>query len=95
MPSTDPIVSQSNASTNPFGSKSTLYAAQGIENLASRSQKSHPIKTFSVQTTEAGGPRSKAQAKIQAYTSDPTRPRFPRISRPVELLGNSYDVVVM
>jgi hypothetical protein len=95
MPSTDPVASQNNASTNPFESKSTLSAVQEIENLASHNQKSHPITTFSVRTTEAGGPRSKAQAKIQAYTSDPTRPRFPRLSRPVELLRTSYDVVVM
>jgi hypothetical protein len=54
----------------------------------------HPVTTFSARTTEAGGPQSKAQAKVEAFTLDPSG-RFPRISRPVELLRTSYDVVVI
>jgi len=80
---------------NPFDPQSSLSTAKGTENVSKISKESHPITTFSLKTTEAGGPRSQAQAKIKTYSSDPSRPRFPRISRAVELLRPSYDVVVM
>src|SRR5271154_6218989 len=56
---------------------------------------SRPVATYTVETSEAGGPQSKARAKVESYTSDPSRARFPRISRPVELIRTSYDVVVI
>lgn len=56
---------------------------------------SRPVTTYTVETSEAGGPQSKAQAKAESYRSDPSRARFPRISRPVELLRTSYDIVVI
>lgn len=56
---------------------------------------SRPVTTYTAETSEAGGPQSKARAKVESYTSDPSRARFPRISRPVELIRTSYDVVVI
>lgn len=56
---------------------------------------SHRIDSFSVRETEAGGPRSKAGAKIDSYKDDPRNKTFPRISRPVELMRNTYDTVVI
>lgn len=56
---------------------------------------SRPVTTYNLETSEAGGPHSKPQAKVESYTSDPSRARFPRISRPVELMRTSYDVVVI
>jgi hypothetical protein len=52
----------------------------------------HPYSPY---TTQPGGPQSKAQAKVQSFGDSPLSQRFPRISRPVELIRSSYDVVVI
>lgn len=58
--------------------------------------KSHRIPSFGPRHTEASGPQSKVHAKIRTYSDDPDIKRFPRISRPVELLQNQgYDCVVI
>ena len=75
--------------------KSTASDANPVGNASSRDPKSHTAKTFNVQTTATGGPQSQPQPKIKSNTSDPSRSRFPRISRPLELLRPSYDVVVI
>lgn len=95
MPSAASGTPQTGGLDNPFESKSTSFTANSAAINSNGDQKSHLTTTFSVQTTEAGGPQSQAQAKIKSYTSDPSRSRFPRISRPVELLRLSYDVVVI
>lgn len=95
MPSTVSKTPHIDNLPDPFESKTDSPAANSAANVFNGDQNSHPITTFSVQTTEAGGPQSKSQAKIKSYTSDPSRPCFPRISRPVELLRPSYDVVVI
>lgn len=56
---------------------------------------SHKIPSWGPHQTAASGPQSKARAKIHTYTDDPDSKEFPRISRPVELLRNQYDVVVI
>ncbi|RFU30772.1 hypothetical protein B7463_g5567, partial [Scytalidium lignicola] len=56
---------------------------------------SHRIDSFGVHEAEAGGPRSKANAKIDSYKDDPHNKTFPRISKPVELMRNTYDTVVI
>jgi choline dehydrogenase-like flavoprotein len=56
---------------------------------------SHEIPAFGPHTTEADGPQSKAHAKIRSYTDNPSTKEFPRISKPVELLRNEYDCVVI
>lgn len=73
---------------------STVNGEHAQTNGSTNGDLSHPVATFTVRTTEAGGPQSKAQAKVESYTPDPSG-RFPRISRPVELLRTSYDVVVI
>lgn len=56
---------------------------------------SHPIQSPGPHESEPNGPQSKAHAKIGTYTDDPYSKKFPRISRPVELLRNSYDCLVI
>lgn len=58
-------------------------------------EKSHRIQSFGPHQTAASGPQSKAHANIRTYNDDPYVKEFPRISRPVELLKNQYDVVVI
>ncbi|KAL2068473.1 hypothetical protein VTL71DRAFT_16571 [Oculimacula yallundae] len=58
-------------------------------------EKSHPIPAPGPHTSEPNGPQSHAHAKIRSYTDDPDTKKFPRISRPVELLRNSYDCIVI
>ncbi|KAG9229136.1 hypothetical protein BJ875DRAFT_388006 [Amylocarpus encephaloides] len=43
----------------------------------------------------SSGPQSKAYAKIGTYGDDPRDKKFPRLSKPVELMRNSYDCVVI
>lgn len=43
----------------------------------------------------AANSQSRSRAKIRSYKDDPDTKEFPRISRPVELLRNSYDTVVI
>ncbi|KAH6699057.1 hypothetical protein BKA61DRAFT_496631 [Leptodontidium sp. MPI-SDFR-AT-0119] len=66
-----------------------------IGELPPTPEKSHPIVSPGPHTSEPDGPQSKAHAKIRSYTDDPDTKKFPRISRPVELLRNSYDCVVI
>jgi choline dehydrogenase-like flavoprotein len=56
---------------------------------------SHRVHAFGPHTSTPNGPQSKAHAKIKTYKDDPDSKVFPRISRPVELLRNSYDTVVI
>lgn len=57
--------------------------------------KSHEIPSSSGAASTARGPQSRASAKIRTYSDDPDTKKFPRISRPVELLRDEYDVVVI
>lgn len=57
---------------------------------------SGPIPSYGIHEGEAGGPRSRAHASIQTYTDDSRiEHQFPRLSRPVELLRQDYDTVVI
>lgn len=51
----------------------------------------HEITPMDVYTSEPGGPKAQAQAKVDSYSDKPKK--FPRLSRPVELLRTEYDVV--
>jgi hypothetical protein len=69
---------------------STLSAAHTQNNgpiTTTDGDSSHPVTT--------GGPQSKDQAKVESSMPGISHARFPRISRPVELLRTSYDVVVI
>jgi hypothetical protein len=56
---------------------------------------SHRIPNPGMHSQEAGGPRSRGHANIRTYTDDGRTRQYPRISKPVELLRSSYDVVVI
>lgn len=66
-----------------------------LENFGTERHQSHPIPPPRAHETDASGPRSRAHAKIRSYTDDPCMTRFPRISKPVELLRSSYDCIVI
>jgi len=55
----------------------------------------HRAQTFRPHSSLPGGPQAKSQAKVRTYTDDPDRQQFPRISKPVELMREAYDVVVI
>lgn len=57
--------------------------------------RSHEIPSSGGAGSTARGPQSRASAKIRTYSDDPDIKKFPRISRPVELLRTEYDVVVI
>ncbi|OLN95454.1 Cholesterol oxidase 2 [Colletotrichum chlorophyti] len=58
-----------------------------------RYSKSHRIPTFGIHE-EDNAPRSRGYANIRTY-ADEARRQYPRISKPVELMRNSYDCVVI
>ena len=62
---------------------------------SSMEDSSHEIPTSGSTEGFARGPQSPANAKIKTYSDDPDTTKFPRISRPVELLRNEYDVIVI
>ena len=68
----------------PLLTSTTLPETNGYKN-----------KAYDVHTSEPGGPQSKAQAKLDSYVYSGSLRKFPRISRPVELLRDEYDVVVI
>lgn len=54
-----------------------------------------PVPPFGDHEEEAGGPRSRAYARIGTYGDDPKSSKFPRLSNPLELMRPSYDCVVI
>ncbi len=56
---------------------------------------SYNVPAYATGVTEPGGPLSQAQAKLDAKDYLGGHNKFPRISRPVELLRHRYDVVVI
>ena len=56
---------------------------------------SYNVSPYGVGVTEPGGPLSQAQAKLDAKDYLGGHNKFPRISRPVELIRHTYDVVVV
>ncbi|RAL60885.1 hypothetical protein DID88_010210 [Monilinia fructigena] len=57
-------------------------------------RKSHRIESFGARTT-ASGCQARQHANIRTYTDDLNSRDFPRISKPVEVLRNVYDTVVI
>ena len=55
----------------------------------------YELQTPDIHTSDPGGPQSTAQAKLDSYVYSASSKKFPRISRPVELLRHEYDVVVI
>ncbi|CAN8095234.1 unnamed protein product [Discula destructiva] len=65
--------------------------------LANHQYKSHPIAPPGLHENGPGGPRPRTYTRVRAYEDDDggAEERFPRISKPVELLRGSYDCVVI
>ncbi|KAJ2904834.1 putative cholesterol oxidase protein [Zalerion maritima] len=60
-----------------------------------RRHQSHPIPTEVAHGQEAEGPQDRAHARIRTWGDDWESRRFPRLSKPVEVMRHSYDVVVI
>ena len=84
----------SRPSSSASSSQTRSYREEPVSN-GIRHSKSHRIKSFGIHEEEAGGPRSRPHANIRTYADDARTKSFPRISKPVELMRNSYDVVVI
>jgi hypothetical protein len=57
--------------------------------------RSHPIKPPRGHEHEASGPQSRIHARIRTYTDDERKRLYPRLSKPLELMHSSYDVLVI
>lgn len=79
----------------PDGSEEGEPLVNGNNNPEHHRKKSHPIPSYGTHEEDAGGPRSRAHARIRTYADDERTRSFPRISRPVELMRSSYDCVVI
>lgn len=84
-------------SGNGVDTKQTKHAngSGATGSSTSPHQPSYPVPPYRVGTTEPGGPLSRAQSKLEPQDYNSDHNRFPRISRPVELLRHTYDVVVI
>lgn len=84
-------------SSRPSSSASSHTRSYREEPMSNgiRHSKSHRIKSFGIREEDAGGPQSRAHANIRTYADDARVKQFPRISKPVELMRSSYDVVVI
>lgn len=67
------------------------------EFAATHRHKSHPTAPPKLHEHGAGGPRSRTYARVRTYADGDgaAEHRFPRISKPVELMRGSYDCVVI
>ncbi|KAI1772865.1 FAD/NAD(P)-binding domain-containing protein [Hypoxylon cercidicola] len=88
----EPITSgsASNCSADSFHHNMTYGMSSG--DPWNRTQ---PGPMFGDHEEEAGGPRSRAYARIGSYGDDPKSAKFPRLSNPLELMRPSYDCVVI
>ncbi|KAK4669784.1 uncharacterized protein QC763_206010 [Podospora pseudopauciseta] len=99
--STEAAMSSSSSSPNPRAasvfSTQTLISEETAPppraTTPSR-QDSHPIETYEGHQQDPS-PHSTSRAKIRGYTDGRDDKAFPRISKPLELLRGSYDVVVI
>jgi hypothetical protein len=57
-------------------------------------KKSHRIQSFGIHEDDSPG-ASRHRAKIRSWGEDASKPAFPRLSKPVELMRGSYDCVVI
>ncbi|KAI1376514.1 FAD/NAD(P)-binding domain-containing protein [Hypoxylon crocopeplum] len=81
--------SPSNCSVDTFNQS---FYAQNTGDPWNQPQLDH---AFGVHQEEAGGPRSRAYARVRSWGDDPKTAQFPRISKPMELMRHSYDCVVI
>lgn len=94
LPKSKKANGKTNGHSNGDVNASNGVNINGNEHVPS-GDRSHRIQSFGPHTWEAGGPQSVAHAKVRTYTDNPNNKEFPRISKPVELMRNTYDVVVI
>ncbi|KAI5867312.1 FAD/NAD(P)-binding domain-containing protein [Durotheca rogersii] len=82
-------------SSSPSGSSTDSMNQSFNVNVGDGWDRPIPNGVFGAYETEAGGPRSRAYARIQTWGDDPKTAQFPRISKSVELMRHSYDCVVI
>ncbi|KAK3945806.1 cholesterol oxidase, partial [Diplogelasinospora grovesii] len=82
---------------SPSPKRASTFTSVGVGEFGTRHDhyESHAIPTIGPHDQEPGGPQSRGRAKIRAYTDDKHLKEFPRLSKPVELLRSSYDVIVI
>lgn len=73
------------------GPGKTAGDAESVEDTL----KSPEVQTYQVGTTQPAAGVSTARVKLQPGDYAQGQTRYPRISRPVELLRHQYDVVVI
>jgi hypothetical protein len=56
---------------------------------------SYNVPPYDVGISTPGGPQAAAQPKLDSYSYSGESKKFPRISRPVELIRTAYDAVVI
>jgi hypothetical protein len=54
----------------------------------------HRIRSMGVHEGEALGP-GRASARVESWSTDSNTPRYPRLSKPLELMRSSYDCIVI
>ncbi|KAM0285125.1 hypothetical protein ACHAQH_001553 [Verticillium albo-atrum] len=86
--------SSSRPSTSASSPRPQSYREPEPSNGIRHSQ-SHRIKSFGPHEDDAGGPRTRHHANIRTYSDDARTKQFPEIAKPVELMRNSYDCVVI
>jgi choline dehydrogenase-like flavoprotein len=79
----------------PHRSETLILEEVPDEDEDVKKEKSHRIPSWGPHQAQATGSQSKWHAKVKTYTDDPDIKEFPRISRPVELLRNKYDTIVI
>lgn len=73
--------------SQPFGVQTTLPPLQ--VNTSRR------VPSMGIHEDQASGSQSASRARIRTWSDDPKVQRFPRISKPVELMRSSYDCIVI
>ena len=73
----------------------SVSSEDGLEHGSADGLKSQAIPTEKIHGLEAGDPRSHPDSRIRTWGHDWETRRFPRLSKPVEVMRHSYDVVVI
>ncbi|KAK0636276.1 hypothetical protein B0T17DRAFT_503744 [Bombardia bombarda] len=80
---------------SPTPGRSDRFTANMTKEPGTIAPHSHEIPAYNIHEEDAGGPQSHSKANIRTYTDNAHKAVFPRLSKPVELLRSSYDVVVI
>ena len=84
--------------SSPESTSNTQHKVSADDSNGSQSPEpgspSHRVDPYPIGATEPGG-LTRAQSKLDPRDYSRSHNRYPRISRPVELLRHTYDVVVI